>query len=212
MSNTPEKLQQLFDAALRDSSNVTKPLARGRPSSPASPATALVPEVARAAAVAEEPTGVRSLPNAGLDDATAEELGALLDERHAQMTKRRRRSVLTTAAVLLLLVGGVGGWFVQSPQRVQALSEAFHDLRSVGDVMSMAESYRSSLDRIATRGQQVNVATAELGGLGSDDDPNFEAEIHAMTGGEEKTVVERNKQLQKTFSKMAEKAEAEAKE
>jgi hypothetical protein len=143
--------------------------------------------------------------NAGLDDATATELGELLDEQRARIKRKHLRQTLTTLAACVALSGGGFGWFVQSPERVQAFKDAIKDVRSVGDVKSLVAKYQDALDRVSARSQQIDQATAAMGVKASaadDEDPYFEAEMQAMMGGEGKTVGQRNKALQKNFDHM----------
>ena len=119
-----EKLQQLFEAALKDSSDVYK-----RPT-PAFPATLGATQVALnqpAAKPEPEPAltpvvEVHAGPvvNAGLSDTATAELGTLPDEQHQRTTGKHRREALITLGALIALTGSGFAWFVQSPQRVMA--------------------------------------------------------------------------------------------
>ncbi len=205
-----EKLKQLFEAALKDTSDLNKAPTRAfvtpsvKPIPPTSPPPEPVQEIAPApVAVVEIP--VAPPVNAGLDDATATELGVLLDEQRARIKRRHIRQTLTTLAVCLALCGGGFGWFVQSPDRVQAFKDAIKDVRSVGDVKSLVANYRDALDRVAARSQQIDQATAAMGVKASaadEEDPYFDAEMQEMMGGEGKTVGQRNKALQQNFDQM----------
>lgn len=223
-----EKLQRLFDAALKDSSELKA--APPKRAVPVSPLEAVpVPVVATpfqgklqpaAQAVEPAPVAVVQVPapeetpapqpamSGVLDDAASTELAALLDEQHKRKVRKRRIEALVTAAVMLGATGGSTIWFVQSPQRVQAFKEAMRDIRSVGDVKSLVAKYQKSLDKIAARGQQVEQATAAMGVKKSakdDEDPYMEAEMKQMMGGEGKTVGQRNRALQENFGHMAKK-------
>ncbi|GAA5126882.1 hypothetical protein JIN84_09505 [Luteolibacter yonseiensis] len=207
-----EKLNKLFQAALQDSSEPGKPPTRVFPTSPAAAAPVPPQEPAPApipvAAAPPEPAPdlVRPMENAGLDEAASKELGLLLDEQMERKKRGRRRELLVTLGVCLALAGGGYGWFVQSPQRVQAFQEAMRDLRASGDVSSMVAKYRQALDRVAVRSQQIDQATAAMGvkgGAGDEKDPYMEEEMRAMMGGEKgKTVGQRNKMLQDNFGHM----------
>lgn len=111
------------------------------------------------------PSGIRLVPviTAGLDDATSAELGALLNERHQRMKNRRRGSFWATVVFLLDLAGGGYGWFIQSPQRVQAFHDALDDIRSVGDFPSIVTKYKKSLEKIKVRTTQIDRASSLLG-------------------------------------------------
>lgn len=124
----PQKLQQLFEAALRApaAAEGKAALARAFPipapiAAPPTPAEAVreavftpVPPVASAAPLA----------NPGLNEAASAKLGALLDDSLALQKRRRRRELIGTFVVLIGLTGGGLGWFVQSSARIQAFREA----------------------------------------------------------------------------------------
>lgn len=194
----PEKLQQLFQAALKappTEGKVTLARAFPTPAPLAAPAPAPkpVPEII-----------FTPLPNAGLDDVASAKLGALLDEQMARQKRKRRRELIGTLIVVLGLTGGGFGWFVQSPTRLQAFREAVADIRSVGDVAAMVAKYQVALDKIAARSNQIDQATESMGGSANQDgmkDVNMDAEMQAMMGGEGKTTGQRNQMLQNAFGK-----------
>ncbi len=201
-----EKLNQLFQAALKDTTEYDKPLARAFIQQV--PVPAAMPIMACDFKEASLPTfpPVMEMPvaNAGLDAAASAELGTLLDDQRARLGRKRRREMLVTLGVCLALTGGSCGWFVQSPDRIQAFNEVMRDLRSVGDVQGMVAKYKQALDRIAVRSKQIDEATAAMGvkpSAADDKDPYFEKETLAMMGGKGKTVGQRNAQLQKSFGK-----------
>lgn len=216
-----EKLQKLFQAALQDSSDLNKAPTRAFPTSGAVPAPASVqapmpfthpvpvapapaPEP-EAASVAVEEAPVVLPSNAGLDDKTSTELGALLDEQRARLARKRRRDTLVVLGVMFALGGSGFGWFVQDPQRVQAFKDAIRDVRSIGDVKSMVAKYRESLDKVAVRGKQIEQATDAMGVVRTaedEKDPYFEEEMKGMMGGKGKTVGERNKAMKDNFGHM----------
>ena len=202
-----EKLQKLFDAALRDSSPVEKAPTRVVPmASAALPATPTSAEKPVAPTV-EPDTAPQPVATTEpiLDKAAAEELGALLDEQIRRKKRQRRRESLVAALVLLGITGGGSAWFVQSPERVQALLSAISEIRSVGDVKSMVAKYQDALNRISARGQQIDQATKAMGitSNGKDEeDPYFDAEMKQMMGGEGKTMGDRAKGMQKAFGDM----------
>lgn len=209
-----QKLQHLFDAALKAPTDFSSgPLKRATPTAaaPAEPASAACPLPApqpSAALPGEADLAEQTAPSATppLDKAAADALGALLDDQVRRQARKRRRSALVTATVLLGLTGGGFGWFVQSPERVHAFTSAISEIRSVGDVKSMVARYQAALDRIAVRGKQIDQATSALGvtpGTGNEADPHMEAEMKEMMGGEGTTVGQRNRALQKTFGDKA---------
>lgn len=230
-----EKLQQLFEAALKDPSLPTAQTPkRAFPVSPLEQSAAILqpqtqpsPFPVQAAmrsemmpvtppvapvfdAVVVPNTGAAPTMAAVLDDAASTELAGLLDEQHKRKARKRRMEALVTAAVLLGSTGGGTLWFVQSPDRVTAFKEAMGDFRSLGDVKSLVAKYQDALDRIGARGKQIDQATAAMGVKKSDkdeEDPFFEKEMQDMMGGADKgkTVGQRNRLMQKNFSEMAEK-------
>ena len=200
----PEKLQQLFQAALKAPPQENNSLARAFPTAAplaAAPVSEAVPAPEPPATVS-----INTIPvaNAGLDHAAAAELGALLDDQMARKTRKRRRELIGTLVVLLGLTGGGLGWFVQSPTRLQAFREAVADIRSVGDVAAMVAKYQVALDKISAHSKQIDQATEAMGGSANQDgmkDVNMDAEMQAMMGGEGKTTGERNQILQNAFGK-----------
>lgn len=208
-----EKLQRLFDAALKDSSEVSKAPTRAFPTAVAEAAVpAPVSPVAMTVLIPASPSVV-VIPEAdaakvGLTAEASAELGALLDEQMARKKRKHRREALVTLGVFLAITGGGFGWFVQSPQRVQAFTDAMRDIRSVGDVASMVAKYQAALDKVAVRSKQIDQATESMG-VSSDqsgeEDPNMEAEMLAMMGGQGKTTGQRNQVLQQSFGGMKDK-------
>lgn len=222
-----QKLQSLFEAALKDSSVPSaQSLQRAFPVpsleavpvpaavAPALPlqAVAAFAPVAPAAvlpAAAPAPAGPPTMAVV-LDDVASTELAGLLDEQHRRLKRKRKVEALVTAAVLFGITGGGTIWFVQSPQRVQAFHEALRDIRSVGDVKSLVAKYQDALDRVAARSQQVDQATLAMGiqpTTADEEDPYMDAEMQQMMGGEGngKTIGQRNSALKKSFGDMAEK-------
>jgi hypothetical protein len=214
-----EKLQKLFDAALK----APEPSREGSPqrafpqsATPPAPVAAVMPQPAPVAveAVLPDSTAVKSVVESSpgapvLDDAASTELGILLDEQIARQRSKRRRDSLVAALVLFGMTGGGFGWFVQSPDRVEAVRSAMREIRSVGDVKAIVAKYQAALDRIAARSQQIDQATAAMGVIaGPEDelDPNFDAEMREMMGGEGKTTGQRNAALQKAFGNRAKEA------
>lgn len=222
-----QKLQSLFEAALKDSSVPSTPsLQRAFPVSsleavqvPAAvvPAVSMQPvgpfvPVIPVAALPTEKTAPVGPPTMAvvLDDAASAELAGLLDEQHRRLKRKRKVEALVTAAVLFGITGGGTIWFVQSPQRVQAFGEALRDIRSVGDVKSLVGKYQDALDRVAARSKQVDQASLAMGiqpTATEEEDPYMDAEMQQMMGGEGngKTIGQRNSALKKSFGGMAEK-------
>jgi hypothetical protein len=215
-----EKLQKLFQAALLDASEEKVTLARAYPKStldrmaaqasiPSNPPVAVQPvqePVAMAPAEVVAPVAaaafVQPMANAGLDAAAAEELRILLDEQNLRMKRKRRRETIGTLAVFFALTGGGFGWFVHSPDRVQAVRAAMTEIRSVGDIASMVAKYQKALDKIGTRARDIDAATESMGVSSNQDgmkDIYMDAEMKEMMGGEGKTVGERNRVLQEKF-------------
>ncbi len=193
-----EKLQQIFDAALKDSSEFTKQPTRAFPTSASAQPVAVSPP---APAPEPEPI-VESAANVGLSAAASAELGTLLDEQHQRKARKHRRETLVTLAVVLALTGGGAGWFIQSPQRLQALKEAVHDIRSIGDVKSIVAKYQAALDKIGDRSKQIDQATESMGVSSNQDnaiDPNMNAEMLSLMGGKGKTTGQRNQMVRNAF-------------
>lgn len=222
-----QKLQQLFDAALKSPTDFSgSELKRAVPTPAfdavrvpatetapqpvvASPAPCLAALPADAPVSATQPTMA-----AVLDDAASTELAALLDDQLKRKSSKRKMEALVAACVLFGLTGGGTAWFVHSPDRVQAFKEALREIRSVGDVKSMVAKYQAALDRVAVRSTQIDQATVAMGGkksTGDEKDPYLEAEMKQMMGGEGKTAVERNKLLKKNFGDTGQKAGVETK-
>ena len=192
-----EKMQKLFEAALRAPAAPDALKQKQAVVPQQAPAPVAAPEV-----VAAMPSPAVPVVNAGLDEESAAELGALLDERHQRMERQRRRNKLVTVVVFLALTGGGYGWFIQSPQRVQAFHEAMDDIRSVGDFASIVAKYNKSLEKIKVHSTQIDSATASMGIDPTKDDgkdPYFEKETKGMMIGEGKTVGERNRLLKEKF-------------
>ena len=220
-----QKLQQLFDAALKTPvANEGLAPKRAFPtpifdeiaeSAPA-PKPAFVPAPAAAApqpqaifeTVEQTPAPVEEIP--ALDKEAAEELGALLDERLAR--KRRRRKLEFVVTLILFFGSTIGGtaWFIQSPARIQALREAIRDVRSYGDINSMVAKYQEYINKIGVRNQQIDQASSNLGiDLAKVDrsDETMDAEFKQMMGGQEgKTLGDRNKAMHAAFGDRVEKA------
>jgi len=230
------KLQQLFDAALKDTSELNKVPTQAFPRQaslesmvpaqapylvmvnaegiplqafPAQQLQGQIMPVQAAIATIETAAAVPAV-NLGLDEATSTELGLLLDEQRARLKSKRVRDTLIALACCLALTGGGAGWFVSSPARVQALASAIKEIRSAGDIKGMLATYQKSLDRIAKRGGQIDKATLALGGdpnAKDEEDPHMDAEMQEMMGGEGKTMGDRNRALQSgILGKFAEQA------
>jgi hypothetical protein len=205
-----EKLQKLFEAALKSQPEdyLAHPL-KNR-AVPASPALEAHKEPAPPpAGVADQEACEPAPANRTMSAGEAEELGILLDEQIRRRRRRHRMEALVTALVLLgMTVGGLA-WFVRDPSRVQAFQEAMRDIRSVGDIKSLVASYQNSLDRISARSNQIDGASMAMGidpSNCADEDPYMEAEMKEMMGGEGgQTVGSRNQRLMENFGHMAEK-------
>lgn len=199
-----EKLKKLFQAALQDSSEVDKPLTRAfpAPATQVSDLVVAVPANVFVTPAAVDPDLLVPMDNAGLDGEASKELAVMLDDQRIRISRKQHRATLVTCAILMVVLGGGGGWFASSPQRVQAGRDAIREVRSVGDISSVVASYRSSLDKVAARGEQIEHATGAMGVTGSalhEKDPYLETEMTEMMGGEGRTVGERNAKLNAAF-------------
>ena len=145
------------------------------------------------------------MPNAGLDEETSTELGKMLDEQLERVSRRRRRELVVTLLVVVGTVGGGFGWFVSSPARVSAFKAAMSDIRSAGDIKGMMDKYQVALDKVGSRGGDLDEASMAMGVDPSkvvDEDPYLEAETEAFTGEEGTGVGTRNRKFQEKFGKM----------
>ncbi|MEI7909944.1 MAG: hypothetical protein WCK77_09940 [Verrucomicrobiota bacterium] len=202
-----EKLRKLFQAALRvpdqlqPGDQAAGTAASGGIPQPAS--QVLPPPVPISSGlVAAAPSPAPGIANAGLDAAASAELGALLDEQHKRKRRKRRLEALATLGVFLALTGGGFGWFVHSPERVQAFHEAMRDIHSLGDIQGLVAKYRIALDRVAVHSGQIDGATESMGVSSHQDgekDPNFDKEMHTMMGGGGTTSGERSRGLLEKF-------------
>lgn len=212
-----EKLQRLFDAALKDMSEVDKVPTRSFPN----PSTQNASAVPTSEPVAEIQPGALPKPveqaaappaaNLGLDEKASAELATLLEAQNKRKASKRRRDALVTLTACIAIFGGGFGWFVQSAQRVQAFRETITEIRSAGDIAAILANYQKAVDRIGARADQINESTESMGVSSNQDgakDPNLESEMLAMTGGEGKSVGQRNQILQEKFGKVAEAARA----
>lgn len=165
-----EKLQQLFEAALKDSSDLQKPPTRAFPTPLSETRVTASPAAPAAAPAVEIPAG--PVVNAGLSDTASAQPGSRLEEQHQQKTANHRLGAMITLGVFFALTGGGFCWFVQSPQRVAALQEAIRDVRSGGEIKSMVAKYDAALEKVAVRSKQSDQATGQRNlllqeGLGS---------------------------------------------
>lgn len=205
-----EKLQKIFDAALRaEKESQVATAARSSAPQAAPPASQPDPPHARitnkdtaAGPATDIAAASPDAANAGLDDASVAELAALLDEQHKRKLRKRRREALAILAILLVLASSAFAWFAQSPYRVQAIRDAMRDIHSVGDIQGLVAKYRAALDKVSVRSTQVNRATEAMGVSSNQDgekDVNFDKEMRDMMGAEGKTIGERNRLIQEKF-------------
>jgi hypothetical protein len=213
-------LQKLFEAALKDTSDLKGNRPRLTQAAPASPRTAaaITPLFVKPVApprtepeTARETESGTDAPAPDFDKQLADELGAQLDEKAASQRRQRKRAALVSLCVLAALTVGPAVWFVQSPERVEAFKKAIAEMRSATDVDSIVGSYQDSLDRVAKRGGHIDEATESMGvsaDLGGSEDVHLDAEMRLMTGGEGATVGERNARLGGKFGDGKDKTEA----
>ena len=199
-----EKLQKLFQAALKDPSEEHPAPSPVFPTPPSVRQAAIEsnPELAAPVCVEIDDTAPPAA-NTGMAEAASAELKALLDEQIQRKNGKRRREMIGRLVFVCLLIGGSSAWLVQTPGRVEALKQAIHDIHEAGDLKTMVAKYQQALHRVAQRSQQINAATESLGVSADQDhdkDPNFNAEMKAMMAGEGKTSGERNGAVQKAFT------------
>ncbi len=189
--STEEKLQEIFQAALRSEDTTTF--------TPAGPPKAFVPSFTpvgepSAAMPPDSTPSVESVPapaadaapNAGLDEKSSAELRELVDEQQARIRRKDFKNRIVGLAASIALLGGSTAWFVSDTERVAALNGAVSDIRSFGDVKSILSKYQAALDRIAVRGNQIEEATSSIGGsneVESGGDPSTK-DSKAFTGSE----------------------------
>jgi hypothetical protein len=164
------------------------------------PAPTPVPSAAPPVADPVEP-----MPNAGLDEETSAELGQLLDAQLERVSRRRRRELVVTLLLVVGLVGAGIGWFARSPPRVSAFRSALSEIRRVGDIKGMMAKYQVALDKIGTRGKDLDDASLAMGvdpATVKDDDRGLDAETEAFTGEQRTRVSARNTKLQEKFGKV----------
>ncbi|HSP42140.1 MAG TPA: hypothetical protein VLO11_04665 [Luteolibacter sp.] len=196
-----EKLQALFDAAMRSPEEPGGKLKRAVPG-----AAAIKPSAEEPASVKTEEKPAANSPAEALDKEAAGALGLLLDERIRRDKRKRRVEVLVTTVVLLgsALCGTV--WFVQDKERVSAMTQAVDEIRTTGDPEAMAANYNQALGKIAQRGNQLDDATAGMGVNSTQNhggDVHMEAEMRQMMGGQGgATTGQRNKLLAQSFGGM----------
>lgn len=210
MTTDQEKLKKLFDAALRQ---VDTPPSRPTPSGP--PTSVFTPPVAPSSAggescvAVEEPVAASAAPPPVIDAAASEELARLLDEQQRRKQARHRSQALVTLAVLGAGVLSVVGWFAADSRRVQALREAWNDIRTVSDAKALAAKYQQALDRIAVRSSQIDHASGQLGVDTSQpiEHSSLDAEMKTFSGGEP-TPIERTEMLKSKLSRLQETTDA----
>jgi len=209
-------LQRLFDAALKDTSDLDQKKLKLTPAAPSAPIDAVPitsPLLARpvAAPVIEEPAvEEETTVEVDFDRHLADELGAQLDAKVARQRRQRRRAILITLAAVITLVGGSYAWCVQTPERIAAFHKVMRDIRSATNVKTMVASYQESLDKIAVRGEQVDDSTESMG-MSTDqegmEDVHLDAEMKELIGEDSKSVGARNAKLAEKFESWKDKAE-----
>ncbi len=199
-----EKLQSLFDAAMRSPEEPGGKPKRAVPGAESAKPPEAEPAVVEPATAEEKPAVIS--PAEALDKEAAEELGLLLDERIRRDKRKRRIEVLLTTVALLGSALGGTVWFVQDKERVSAMTQAVDEIRTAGDPETMAANYNQALEKIAQRGNQLDSATAGMGVNPNKDhggDLHMEAEMKQMMGKEGgATTCQRNKLLVQNFSDM----------
>lgn len=167
MTTDKEKLQKLFEAALREPE--PPPVNKSESSPQSAPPAVVQPTVSTSHGNDLEASGERlktesmAAEASSMSGAASEELAALLDEQHLRKSRRRRLETLVTLGVLLGSMAGGWVWFNSDPHRKQALREVMNDIHTLSDARLIAVKYNDALDRIATRSRQINQASASLG-------------------------------------------------
>ncbi|MDA1006902.1 MAG: hypothetical protein O3A87_10565 [Verrucomicrobia bacterium] len=208
-------------AAEENSSPAPAPAKAPAPSATAKPRSApLATAPAAAAAATTIQAASEDIPviyHEHADGLTKEQVDAMLAESHDFRKKRKARQRvlvnMTIVALFLGLIGGAFGWYAVSPDnqaKVHGLWGNVTDFtsgRSKESLSDIIDSYDESLDKIATRGEQVRVATVALGADPDAVDPEGDAALAAamkeMSGGET-TSLERDALLRQEMGGVAE--------
>lgn len=186
-----EKLQQIFEAALKDNSEFNKPLTRAFPASLAAKPVAAEHTPPPEPVVEAPAASAAPATSAGQSESESAELGQRLEDQQQPKTRKLRSDALMTLGILTILTGNAFSWFVNSPQRVVAFHQAIQDVRSVGDVGSTVARYQVALDKIAVRSQQIDRATAAMSLSSNQDgatDSITDTAMLALMGGKDKTT------------------------
>lgn len=93
---------------------------------------------------------------------TADEIGAILDEKLAAENRRRKLKLLLTSAVALAVIGGSAAWLIKNPERLETLKSVTHEIQAIGDTNQTADSYQKSLDKVNNHSSQIEQATAAM--------------------------------------------------
>jgi hypothetical protein len=209
---TQEKIEQLALAALRSG---PPPAAAPKPATYMAPferpkTVALVEAAKDSAAPVLADASVALEPDAPAKSFRHEsdpELRGEIDARDARIGKQRARRSLAVSLGLAALVAAAGGWLAVSPSAraglaaiIPALKGGVEDVKMIG---SLTTRYDQQLEKISVRGDQISDATLALGAdpeaLAEGVDPNMEAEMEQMMGGEGTTSVDRDKAFKEKF-------------
>lgn len=209
MTTDKEKLQKLFEAALREPE--PPPFNKSESSPQSAPPAVVQPTVSTSQESDREASGEllktesMAAEASSMSDAASEELAALLDEQHLRKSRRRRLETLVTLCVLLGSMAGGWVWFNSDPHRKQALREVMNDIHTLSDARLIATKYNDALDRIAARSRQIDQASVALGV-----DPTkpvvggaLDAQTKELSGGET-TPIERAEMLKRNLSTFTE--------
>ncbi|GAA5481696.1 hypothetical protein [Haloferula sargassicola] len=194
-----ERMKALFDAAIRspDISATEKTMdLPPRAMAPVRPAptvaeSAIVPAPAVAPVPQMEVPAAESKPVVHHTEQD-EELSAMLEERDGRLKKRRGRvRMVTNVALLALIVAPTAAVMIHPGLRAKFDWLVVNIGKSMEDVKSMAntkDSYDEALDKVATRGNQIDDATRALGvdptQVVPGEDPEMKAEMQAFMGDE----------------------------
>ncbi|MBB5351237.1 hypothetical protein HNR46_001471 [Haloferula luteola] len=202
-----ERMKALFDAAIR-SPELSATQKTFEP--PSTPAPAPVPAQAFVAPAPVEAPQARQTPHPAPSPAvshveTDTELTAMLEERNSKLEKKKGRArVLANLALLLLVVAPATAVMVHPGLRakfdwlVQNLGKGMDDVKSMADTK---DSYDQALDRISSRGDQIDDATRALGGdpnsVVPGEDPEMKQEMAEFMGEEAEGFDRRRAGLEK---------------
>lgn len=173
---------------------------------------------------AAEPVTIKHEHRGELDEAEYDTmLNKAFEEREAHLARRKKITRLTAAACILALCGSGFAWYSSSENNQAMVHNLWTDTVSItqevkegADVGKIMETYDEALDKVAVRQDQINDASVSLGQDPTKDDAESRERLARQmktVTGDARTTMDRDKDMQKKFGKLAEakRAEIEAK-